>query len=55
MSEEEGTAKWCNDEKGYGFIRTHEGGEDLFVHHSGLLGEGFKSLDEGKKVSYEMA
>ena len=50
---QEGTVKWFNDEKGYGFIRPNDGSEDLFVHHSGIAGEGFKSLDEGAKVSYE--
>ena len=49
----QGTVKWFNDEKGYGFISPDEGGEDLFVHHSGIAGDGFKSLDEGAKVSYE--
>jgi CspA family cold shock protein len=49
----EGTVKWFNDEKGYGFISPDEGGDDLFVHHSGIAGEGFKSLDEGAKVTYE--
>ena len=48
-----GTVKWFNDEKGYGFISPDEGGEDLFVHHSGISGSGFKSLEEGQKVSYE--
>src|SRR5215212_5908543 len=48
-----GTVKWFNDDKGYGFISPDEGGEDLFVHHSGIAGNGFKSLDEGAKVSYE--
>jgi cold shock protein len=49
----QGTVKWFNDDKGYGFITPDEGGEDLFVHHSGIAGNGFKSLDEGVKVSYE--
>ena len=49
----QGTVKWFSDDKGYGFITPDEGGEDLFVHHSGIAGEGFKSLDEGAKVSYE--
>ena len=49
----QGTVKWFNDEKGYGFITPDEGGEDLFVHHTGIAGNGFKSLDEGAKVSYE--
>jgi len=49
----QGTVKWFNDEKGYGFISPDEGGEDLFVHHTGIAGTGFKSLDEGAKVSYE--
>jgi CspA family cold shock protein len=47
------TVKWFNDEKGYDFISPDEGSEDLFVHHSGIAGTGFKSLDEGAKVSYE--
>jgi cold shock protein len=49
----QGTVKWFNDDKGYGFISPDEGGEDLFVHHSGIVGDGYKSLDEGAKVSYE--
>ena len=49
----QGTVKWFNDDKGYGFITPDEGGEDLFVHHSGIAGNGFKSLVEGNKVSYE--
>ena len=48
-----GTVKWFNDEKGYGFISPDGGGEDLFVHHTGIAGEGFKSLEEGDKVAYE--
>jgi len=49
----QGTVKWFSDEKGYGFITPDEDGEDLFVHHTGISGEGFKSLDEGARVSYE--
>jgi CspA family cold shock protein len=48
-----GTVKWFNDEKGYGFIAPEEGGKDLFVHHSNIAGEGFKSLAEGAKVEFE--
>ena len=49
----QGTVKWFSDDKGYGFITPEAGGEDLFVHHSGISGSGFKSLQEGIKVSYE--
>jgi len=49
----EGTVKWFNDQKGYGFI-TAEGGKDVFVHHSAIEGEGFKSLAEGDRVSFEI-
>ena len=49
----QGTVKWFNDEKGYGFITPDERGEDLFVHHSGIAGGGYKSLEEGDKVSFE--
>ena len=48
-----GSVKWFNDAKGYGFI-TVENGPDVFVHHSSILGEGFKSLAEGQKVSFEI-
>ena len=48
-----GTVKWFNDSKGYGFITPDEGDKDLFVHHSNIAGEGFKSLAEGARVSYE--
>ncbi len=51
----QGTVKWFNGEKGYGFIRPDDGGEDLFVHYSGIVGDGFRSLDEGEKVTYEAA
>ena len=49
----QGTVKWFNSEKGYGFITPDDGSEDLFVHHTGIAGSGFKSLDEGEKVTYE--
>jgi len=49
----QGTVKWFSEEKGYGFITPDEGSEDLFVHYSGIVGNGFKSIDEGEKVSYE--
>ncbi len=48
-----GTVKWFNDAKGYGFIAPDEGGKDLFVHYSSISGEGYRSLPEGSKVSYE--
>ena len=49
----EGTVKWFNDSKGFGFIE-QEGGKDLFVHHSAIQGEGFKSLAEGDRVSFDV-
>jgi len=48
-----GTVKWFNDSKGYGFI-SREDGDDVFVHHSSIAGEGFKSLQEGDKVTFEI-
>jgi CspA family cold shock protein len=48
-----GTVKWFSDEKGYGFITPDEGTKDLFVHHTGIVGEGFKSLPEGARVEFE--
>ena len=48
-----GTVKWFNAEKGYGFITPEDGSKDLFVHFSGIQGDGYKSLNEGQKVEYE--
>ena len=48
-----GTVKWFNDGKGYGFITPEDGGKDLFVHHSAIVGDGFKSLAEGARVEFE--
>ena len=49
----EGTVKWFNDAKGYGFIAPADGSKDLFVHHSNIAGNGFKSLPEGARVLFE--
>jgi CspA family cold shock protein len=48
-----GTVKWFSDDKGFGFITPDEGTKDLFVHHTGIDAQGFKSLEEGTKVSYD--
>ncbi len=48
-----GTVKWFSDDKGFGFITPDEGSKDLFVHHTGIAGEGFRSLTEGTKVSFD--
>ncbi len=49
----EGTVKWFNDQKGYGFIE-QEDGQDLFVHHTGINASGFKTLDEGQRVRFDI-
>ena len=49
----QGTVKWFNGEKGYGFITPDEGGKDIFVHFSAITAEGFKTLAEGAKVEFE--
>lgn len=48
-----GTVKWFSEQKGYGFVSPDEGGEDLFVHYTAVEGEGYRSLEEGERVSYE--
>jgi len=49
-----GTVKWFNDTKGYGFISPEDGGDDLFAHFSEIQAEGFKTLQDGQKVSFEV-
>jgi CspA family cold shock protein len=50
-----GTVKWFNAEKGYGFITPDDGSKDLFVHHSAIQAQGFRSLEEKQKVTFEVA
>jgi len=49
-----GTIKWFSDEKGYGFIENVDGSEDVFVHYSEIVGEGFRTLEEGNVVEFEI-
>jgi CspA family cold shock protein len=50
----QGTVKWFSHEKGYGFITPDDGSKDVFVHYTGIKGAGFRSLEEGDKVTYEV-
>ncbi len=49
-----GTVKWFNDAKGFGFITQDDGGADVFCHHTAIVGEGFRSLAEGQKVTFDV-
>ena len=49
-----GTVKWFNNSKGYGFLTPEDGSQDVFVHHSSIQGEGYKSLDEAQTVEFEV-
>ena len=49
-----GTVKWFNAKKGYGFITNSESGEDVFVHYSGIVSEGYKTLEEGQSVTFDV-
>lgn len=48
-----GTVKWFSEQKGFGFIAPEDGGDDVFVHHSNIEGDGYKSLEDGQPVEYE--
>ena len=49
-----GTVKWFNPDKGYGFIANDEGGDDVFVHYSAIIADGFRTLNEGQKVTFDV-
>ena len=49
-----GTVKWFSNDKGYGFIKPDDGGDDVFVHHIGISGEGYRTLTEGEEVEFEV-
>lgn len=51
---EQGTVKWFDNTKGYGFVSRENGGKDVFVHHSAIEGSGYKSLEEGQRVQFEV-
>ncbi len=51
---EQGTVKWFDNTKGYGFVSRENGGKDVFVHHTAIAGTGYKSLDEGQRVEFEV-
>lgn len=53
MNSDQGTVKWFNNAKGYGFIQPIEGGEDIFVHHTSIVMDGFRTLNEGDRVTFE--
>lgn len=56
MAEEvTGVVKWFSNQKGYGFITTENGGKDVFVHHTAIAGDGYKTLAEGQKVKFQIA
>lgn len=50
----QGMVKWFNNAKGYGFIQGETGGEDIFVHHTAIVSEGFRTLNQGERVNYEV-
>jgi CspA family cold shock protein len=50
----QGTVKWFNNAKGYGFIQSEAGGEDVFVHHTAIVAEGYRTLNQGERVNFEI-